>query len=271
MIACKTFLLLFFFYLNTFLLQAKQEPIQKYQPFCLITLAKSGSHLIHKALFEITGQKGVWASSGDSIRRKISKKQYLWTHFCVSPQLEKHLSPIKKIILIRDLRDVCISAANAIYEDITKSAHTPKNYLPDFCQLSFSARLACVLKEDCQMKAMDDALVWNFSNSFPQAVSFAKNPQVLVCKYEELVGPNGGGTLEAQYAAIQKIGDFLGICLKMREIKRIASVIYGNSRTFRKGKIENWKMEFDAVHKDLFKDRFNSYLIELGYEVDAEW
>jgi hypothetical protein len=238
------------------------------KPFCLVTLAKSGSHLALKAITEITKKDVVWVSSGDPY---LEEKPYCWTHFCLSLQLRNSLQNRKVIVLVRDLRDLCISATHALEADITQWEKSPKICDPNFKDFFFAEQLSCVIREECQMEAKDPSLIWNFSNSFPQAVALIEDPKVLVCRYENLVGPDGGGSLKAQYLEIQRIADYLEIPITSNEIRRIASVIYGDSRTFRKGQIEEWKKLFTPNHKALFKEKFSPYLIALGYEQDHEW
>jgi hypothetical protein len=238
------------------------------KPFCLVTLAKSGSHLALKAITEITKKDVLWVRSEDP---HPEKKPYSWTHFCLSPQLRNSLQNRKVIVLVRDLRDLCISATHALHADITQWKKSPKICDPNFKNLSFADQLSCVIREECQMQPEDPSLIWNFSNSFPQAAALIQDPKVLVCRYENLVGPDGGGSLKAQYLEIQRIADYLEIPITSNEIRRIASAIYGDSWTFRKGQIEEWKKLFTPNHKALFKEKFSSYLIALGYEQDHEW
>jgi hypothetical protein len=240
--------------------------------FCVVTLAKSGSHLILKAITEITGLQSVWVSSGNSqVSRFQSHNQYPWTHFCISPLLQSHILNRKVIMMVRDLRDLCISATHALNVEIVEFGKSPKICLPNFIYLPFADQLTCVMSEECQMQPEDQALIWNFSRSFPQAVALAKDPRVLVCRYEDLVGPEGGGSADAQLYEIKKIANYIGISLNAEEVKRIASVIYGESRTYRKGQINEWKKIFDPDHKALFKMKFAPYLIALGYEEDNKW
>ncbi len=250
----------------------KSDKKKKYEPFFLVTLAKSGSHLILKVLTEMTGRPRVWVSSGNPLSGKLySQKEYPWTHFCLSPLLERLIADRKVIVMVRDLRDLSISATHALHADIAQWGKSPKICRKDFTQLSFPDQLMSVIKEESQMEAEDKALIWNFSHSFPQAVALAQDPRVLVCRYEHLVGPHGGGSLQAQKEEIRKIAAYLEVSLSEQEVERISSTIYGDSKTYRKGQIEEWKRTFEPNHKELFKTKFGQYLISLGYEENDEW
>jgi hypothetical protein len=100
-----------------------------------------------------------------------------------------------------------------------------------------------------------------------------EQPEVYTAYYENLVGPKGGGTKEAQIDELTGISEFLNLKLSKRVIRAIADAIYGKpgEHTFNTGKIGNWKFYFNELQKDAFKEAFGDELIFLGYENDANW
>ena len=74
-------------------------------------------------------------------------------------------------------------------------------------------------------------------------------------------------------AELTNIAKFLKLNLSQKAISDVADQIYGKpgEGTFNVGKIGNWKLYFNELHKEHFKDVFGHELIELGYETDYNW
>ena len=90
-------------------------------------------------------------------------------------------------------------------------------------------------------------------------------------RFEDLIGPNGGGDWETQLETIQKIADHLGITVTEEKIERVARNLFGGTGTFRKGQIGAWKKHFKEHHKQAFKAIAGQLLVDLGYETDFDW
>lgn len=108
---------------------------------------------------------------------------------------------------------------------------------------------------------------------YKQFLPFIHTKKCLVVKFEDLVGPLGGGLEGVQLANIQQIAAHVGIKVDARQSKLIAEGLFGNSGTFREGKIDGWKKYFTPALKEAFKKTpgANQLLIDLGYEKDALW
>jgi hypothetical protein len=266
------------------LLTAKAE-----QPFALITIPKSGSHLTIKALYFMTGASPVWHTHFPSTYYLLPDYGFLYTHFCLSPELESNyadLPKLKKIINVRDLRDVCVSMVHQI----------EKNYWPgmtlsqrrEFKQMSFEEKLSFVIDFDYDVQAVAEfapnSLQVSMRQVAEQAVAYSKHPDYLVSKYEDLVGPLGGGSEESQYKELVRIAEYLDICMNEVELQQIAESLYGNEvnpfdqfdsshfrSTFHSGKIGAWRSVFTEEHKESFKRKLGYSLIALGYEQDDSW
>ncbi|MGL4539812.1 MAG: hypothetical protein ACRCU0_02390 [Candidatus Rhabdochlamydia sp.] len=65
------------------------------KPFVLITVPKSGSHLVLKALHLLTGATALWHDDYNPFH--LSEKQFLYTHFCVPSSLEENYAQIPGI------------------------------------------------------------------------------------------------------------------------------------------------------------------------------
>lgn len=240
--------------------------------FALISIAKSGTGLINKCIAQLTSKKRSYIPTLKKMK-EIGNSQYIGTHFVHVKVVNKltTLPHIDKLIInIRDPRDILIAAAH-FYPDFNVMDQTkPRDFTPlySFGQLTIKQRIKRYLKEGLKAHVIPTPIY-----DIKEACEFIRNnqPQLLVIKYEDLVGEQGGGSKDAQYQTIVKIAKFLEVNPDQVNIGRISDVIYGNSPTFRKGSLGKWKVVFDEEMKRMCKELFGKELIELGYEKDYNW
>lgn len=272
-------LLCFFLFVGSFLFSETTPP------FVLITIPKSGSHLMIKTLYFLTGSEAIWHTKFPSYQYVPSNMGFLYTHFCVPDHLErdyKELPQLKKIIMVRDLRDVAISIIGQIKKGAWPGLTFEKRQ--EFLKMDFEDQLSYVINFEYDNSYKVHRLQVSLSKLGQQAAIYAKDPHVLTCRYEDLVGPSGGGTIEAQIESLQKIAEFLSLDLSDEQIYDISMRIYGDQddpfgsggfrnfqSTFRTGKIGLWRSLFSDQHKEEFKKKHGQSLIDLGYEIDYEW
>lgn len=258
-------------------------------PFVLITVPKSGSHLAIKALHFLTGTPPIWHTHFPSFWCIPPEKGFLYTHFCVPPELEKNyqsLSELKRIVMIRDLRDVAVSIVGQI-----KKAPWPGlsgEERNSFLKLSFDEQLLFVINFEYDIYEVAERAPHSNQVSLvrlaEQAVRYSLDPDNLLLRYEELVGEQGGGTAEQQLNAIRSIAAFIQVEATEEKLATIAEQLYGNEcdpfgngglqnyhSTFSQGQIGAWKKAFKEVHIKAFKHKLGNSLIELGYEQDYSW
>ena len=281
-IPLKKLLILLGFILSPFLLSAQA-------PFVLITIPKSGSHMAIKALHLMTGTPPIWHTQFPSFWNIPPEKGFLYTHFCLSPQLEQNyrdLKSLKKIIMIRDLRDVAVSMVRQI-----QKAPWPgmsKEERDAFLQMPFDEQLLFVIGYEYDIYEV--AAIAPNSNQVSltrvaaQAIEYAQDPNNLVMRYENLIGEQGGGNEEDQLNELCAIASFIEIDLDPLQIIDIAKQLYGNDHdpfgktslrnyksTFSKGKTGSWKTCFKEEHIRLFKEKLGDALILLDYEQNYNW
>lgn len=258
-------------------------------PFTLITMPKGGSHLCIKALHQMTESPAVWHTYFPSSRCIPPEKGFLYTHFCLSKELEEHyqkLPQLKKIIAIRDLRDVTVSIVSQI-----KKAPWPgmdAKLRKHFLALPFDEQLFFVMNYEYDIhvvaKTAPNSNQVSLIRIVEQVLEYMKDSNNLIIRYEHLVGAEGGGSMALQINELRKISEFIGANLSDHKLYDIASKLYGNffdpftkgdfvhfQSTFAKGKIGSWKEVFTEEHKSVFKEKFGEALIELGYEQDMNW
>ena len=198
----------------------------------------------------------------ENVMKKVSKYNVIaFAHTNIVPIIStfsRRHPKWKKILMVRDLRDVLIS--NTFWKEVKK-------------------RLDTELGPNSSVKERIRYLLINMTNEtviFQTALKAfewsKRDPKVLVCRFEDLVGPQGGGNLDKQKEALVGLASHIGIKLTQEKLDDIIDHLFGNTFTFRSGQIGSWEKHFDKEISELFKKSpLGDVLIALGYENDHNW
>ncbi|MCB1110530.1 MAG: sulfotransferase domain-containing protein [Chlamydiia bacterium] len=177
----------------------------------------------------------------------------------MTPEVKAYYKKFKKLILIRDPRDIVISSVfwfSSYHQNVK-----------EWTALSFNQKIETVILEKMPPP-------FSFiSNNFQMLDFFLDaGPECCVVKFEYLIGEKGGGSLREQEAEIYKIAEFLGIDITPSEMYYITENLHGlrevdkiGVQTFRKGIIGQWKEYFTPQHERLFNNKFYPILERWGY------
>lgn len=244
------------------------------QNFLLISAQKTGTHLISKALQNLTDRNDYFYTGSHApgeLRKGLNyakaNNMFLWMHANPAKQMIHMIRKQKyKIIFMwRDPRDQIISLLHKILEGGFPSCIAPKNK-PHFHSLTFEEQLHELITGDRY------GISWTERMMLDRMGWLEQDPKlVYVCKFEKLVGEEGGGTRKLQIKEIQNIANHLHLNLTKDELKKRSEDIFGHGKTFRSGLIGSWKKDFTPYLKKAFKERFNDMLIRTGYEKDDNW
>ena len=212
---------------------------------------------------------------------------YLCTHFWVPPHVEQiHTAlEVKKIICIRDLRDVMMTIAHKMLEGSWPGCNWQfPETLKAFRELTPDERLLHVINFEYDPVPIREIRQFSFPLVFGQAIQYIQDPNVVVIRYEDLVGEKGNGSNALQMRDLKRLAEALNVNLSDEKLEEIASHLYGDRPneerrlkrtdpqiTFRKGKIGSWKEAFKEEHKRAFKERYGKALILMGYETGYDW
>ena len=190
--------------------------------------------------------------------KNLKEKEYMKGHTCYSDNLYEILkkNDIKILQLIRDPRDVLVSAAHYIPKN---SSHYLNRYFKD---LSFDEQLQFLLKGG----KVDNIYIESFFRTLYMIDEWIDKPNVLTIKFEEIIGQKGGGTIESQESNIKKICEFLNINIQEINMEQLIKNLYGGSHTFRKGKIGTWEEEVNDEMKKLINKNLNFFIKKWGYQ-----
>jgi len=224
------------------------------------SIPKCGTFLLAKCITLLTSKQSVKfftesATDGLDIP-KITNKKFLLGHSPYSKNLETKLAKenYKVFLIYRDPRDQVISHAKWILEN---SEHYAMCDHQKKCPLPLDAIIDILIEKDLK-------------NRFNLYLEWFKSPIVCPIKFENLVGPQGGGNLSLQKNEIKKICNHIKIDCK-KNIDSCIKQLFGNTLTFRGGQIGKWKKILTQQQKDNIKKYAGELIINLGYEKDNNW
>ena len=228
------------------------------KPYIVASQQKAGSHLLIKLL----GMLGEYRHpafffhldednfSSTMIEECWQEGRLPWVHlFCPEMTREyfyNHHAQFKVISIIRDIRDAYVSFANMVY------------------------------KKNPQLTEQEKIdLAFNFKDYFRMSHNlslFLNDPRFYVVRFEDLVGPKGGGDKKRQTQAIYDLAAYIGVPISYAQASKYGDKLFGGKTiTFRKGQIGSWKKACSREQKLWLKEHFGDELINLGYEEDHSW
>jgi hypothetical protein len=159
----------------------------------------------------------------------------------------------------RDPRDTILSLVNFLCGR-TKDGLSAFNNLPVFSTIllskeSLEERLTYALTDETFPCQADD---------FKRMLWLLHHPNVCKTSFEELVGPSGGGSAEAQLRVVSRLINFLGVTTQSPE-DLVSALFNRESFSFFRGQIGAWREVFTAEHLRLAEDRFGEVLSLYGY------
>ncbi len=239
----------------------------------LNSIPKAGTHLLENALEQFpllrnAGRRTVscWESISPTTLHSVNtigKGAFLNAHLTPQPELFDLIQNrnIKVLFVIRDPRDIAVSHFKYVSNiDFTHPLHSPFAELPDD-----NARLLASIKGIEGLKPPIGEMLKRFA-------PWMEHKSILVCRFEDLIGPSGGGTKSQQLTTLQSISNHLDIKISASQLEHIADRTFSSkSSTFRQGKAGNWRNHFNDSHIAAFKSVAGNELIRYGYEHDIDW
>ncbi len=255
------------------------------RPIIANSLPKSGTNLLSRALSFVPAAYRIPKRTLSiprynelQIRNIVSglkNNQIAVAHLRYSDSIEHHFqnSGICHLLMFRDLRDVIVSAAHYIGSmDNSHEGYEAMRNLP------LQDRITLLLGEDELNQNKDGKLsacrekLFDFPEEVRSFMDWLPSENIQVIKYENLIGPEGGGTSDAQVNELVRIANYIGWKVNKNELIEAAKKIYyTKSKTFRAGGQGGWEKYFTGYHKSRFKALLGNELISLGYERDMDW
>jgi hypothetical protein len=101
-------------------------------------------------------------------------------------------------------------------------------------------------------------------DQFQKAIWLLNHPKVCTVRYEDLVGPQGGGSRQAQVDAVDRVLRHIG---SDRDAEAVAGRVYNpQSWSFFQGRSGGWQERFSTRNLDRFREQYGDLLEQYGYE-----
>lgn len=222
------------------------------------SIPKCGTHLLTRCVELLTERPLVelprnLVASDELPKRKGN--EFFATHVRYSKEAAAvfNKNNYKTFLIIRDPRDKIVSRVFWLY-DGGWEGQSANNKLRT---LSFDELLSRFIR--------------SVKREYNEFLPWVKEKHCCVVKFENLVGPQGGGTYRAQVKEIRKIAKHIGVPITNKILDHCIKNLFGNTVTFRSGKLGSWKKHFKKHHKQLCKKFNGNLLIDLGYERNMKW
>ncbi len=168
---------------------------------------------------------------------------------------------VAHVLIVRDPRDVAVSYA----EYAARASH---HYLHrHFAALKPEQRLLAALVGVPGEVPWDSVALRDIGAVFGQFLPWRDEPGTLVVRFEDLVGPAGGGALDTQRATVARLAAHVGAALSAEALEAAAARVFDpHSPTFRRGEQGAWREAFGPEHVAAFERVAGGLLTELGYD-----
>ena len=201
---------------------------------------------------------GIKERSLNRYLEKIPENGFVAAHIPYSRQLDQKFidQGLRHIYIIRDPRDVLVS----YYDHQVRDQNYPFHQF--FTGKTLDEAVPYILNglRDRHIRLAP------LQERIAESRRWVESPNTLALKFEQLIGPSGGGDLAAQKEAIAKVLEFLDFeCSDSRVMWIADNLFYRKAETFNKGTIARWKSELGSDSVKLANERLGDLIGALGY------
>lgn len=165
---------------------------------------------------------------------------------------------LKNLLIVRDPRDVLVSFVHFV----TRPEHVLSK---DFLSLAPDQRL--ILAVEGGHGPHSGAPIVGLRQAFAAILDWRRDPDVLLVRFEALIGERGDGSGAAQRSAVREICQFLDLSADDSLIDHVCQHAFDtNAATFRRGKIGAWEDELNPSQIDWCTERFAPILEQLSVQ-----
>jgi hypothetical protein len=234
--------------------------------FC-VSIPKAGTHLLERALclhprlyrklLPTVSEENIdrWGGFGPLLS-KVGPGEVVTSHLRFSPAYPDVLarSGVSGVFLVRDPHDIVVSQVHYVAK---RADHRLHGVFSEQEDARAKLRLAIGGSADANAPSIGDRL--DFFAGWLDA-------GCLVVRFEDLVGPGGGGDARRQRDAIASLYRHVGLPLDERGVASICERLFSSdSPTFRKGSIGGWRGTFDTELEALFDEVVGDRALPYGY------
>ena len=199
----------------------------------------------------------------------LPKSQYINGHIPYNSEFSKIIADLNyhHVCIIRDPRAVTVSRMKFIL-----NSESAKDILPqgiplkaDLEPMSTIERLNFILEGGYAEKA--DLKIYSFAHIYRSILAWAKDPNCLLVRFEDLIGEQGGGDNQKQTETLRNLANHLNIPWDEEIARQTKNVYDPKTRTFRVGNINSWKTALEPEALAILTEYCEPLCREAGYEV----
>lgn len=232
-----------------------------------VSVPKSGTHMLmlyfNLVGFAHVGQSpaAVYLAPDSTIIEDIREGEVTAWHERWNPQVVKRLvdNQVHVVFLYRDPRGQACSLMHWLMRDEGHALH--RAFMDDFP--STHERLSLIISGG----NIAGQQMAGISQVYSEYRRWLDEPFVFPLRFEDIIGPSGGGSRERQLSVLRDLMAFTGAAERAPEPEQLADMLFGNqATTFRKGQIDSWKEEFTPELHEMLLQEFNGVLDLWGYD-----
>ena len=192
----------------------------------------------------------------------VPDHSFLKAHLPYSVEMESLLLSFgfKILFIIRDPRDVAVSYCNYVSKNARHPLYGHFRMLPDYPSRIRAVLNGCATPHGFIFSPLDHQL--------RNVLGWWRSKRTLNVRFEDLIGPNGGGNEAVQRQTVLRICEHLDVSTTSIYLGHVAEqVFYCKARTFHKGAIGSWKEYLDKEMLDTFEQHVGHLMGELGYAI----
>ncbi|NEQ10558.1 MAG: sulfotransferase domain-containing protein [Moorea sp. SIO4E2] len=192
----------------------------------------------------------------------VPQGQYILGHIPWTAKLSQTLADLNyhNLCIIRDPRDIVASMIPFILD----TGKPIKHFLEaDFKQMSAGQRLNFIFQGGYAPQAGVE--VNSFAEVYRSMLAWRKEPNCLFVHFEDLVGEEGGGSVQKQKNVIKSIASHLGCPFDDKIYDKLPEIYRSSAQTLRIGKIDGWKSAMDTESLESLVEYCKPLCREAGY------
>lgn len=192
----------------------------------------------------------------EGILNKIESGQYCTAHVGYTCDLVDRVEELgfASILVLRDPRAVLASFVPYVLKNKTHFLHNTFQHLSR--EEQYKAALNGTFGPYGALQPL-----WLRCNSL---LPWIKMDNILKIRFEDIVGPKGGGTAQAQEQAMEKLCKWIDVPLD--RISFVSEKLFGpGKQTFRKGQVDSWQEEIPPAVLRMLDEHLGDVLLDWGY------
>lgn len=155
----------------------------------------------------------------------VANGEYIMGHMPYSPRLQSVMADLqyRQVVIVRDPRALLLAL-------ICDEQVMPRFLAADFATLSPLQQVERMWEGGYLPQA--DVTIQPFAAVYRSMLAWRDQPATLLMRFEELIGPPGGGSLVQQQQALARLATFLGLSVDEAQMARVEQIADPSAHTF---------------------------------------